>query len=142
MDAAVLEAADGVESEHGGPFGAVVVFEEKVVGRGHNEVLHRNDPTAHAEVQAIREACAYLGTHSLEGATLYTTGEPCPMCLAAIHWARLDRVVYAQTRAEAESIGFDDARLFEAMREPLMPVEHEPHAGAKKLFDEYDGETY
>lgn len=142
MDAAVSEAADGVESEHGGPFGAVVVFDGRIVGRGHNEVLHRNDPTAHAEVQAIREACAHLGRHSLEGCTLYATGEPCPMCLAAIHWARLDRVVYAQTRDDAEAIGFDDARLFDAMNEPLMPVEHQPHAGAQKLFDAYDGETY
>jgi tRNA(Arg) A34 adenosine deaminase TadA len=142
MDAAISEAADGVESGHGGPFGAVIVLDGRIVGRGHNEVLHRNDPTAHAEIQAIREACAHLGSPSLEGCTLYATGEPCPMCLAAIHWARLDRVVYAQTRADAEAIGFDDARLFDAMREPWMPVEHEPHPDAQKLFDEYEGETY
>jgi len=142
MDAAISEAEIGVEHKHGGPFGAVVVLDGRIVGRGHNEVLHRNDPTAHAEIQAIREAGAHLGTHSLEGCTLYSTGEPCPMCLAAIHWARLDRVVYAQTRADAEAIGFDDARLFEAMRNPQMPVEHKPHAGAKKLFEDYEGSLY
>jgi tRNA(Arg) A34 adenosine deaminase TadA len=142
MDAAVTEAEDGVEHGHGGPFGAVVVMEDRVVGRGHNEVLHRNDPTAHAEMEAIREACAHLGRPTLEGCVLYSTGEPCPMCLAAIHWARLDRVVFAQTRVDAESLGFNDARFFAAMNAPLMPVEHEPHEGSQKLFDEYEGDTY
>ena len=142
MDAAVSEAEAGVEHGHGGPFGAVVVLNGRIVGRGHNEVLFRNDPTAHAEIGAIRDACAHLGSYSLEDCVLYATGEPCPMCLAAIHWARLDRVVYAQTRDDAENIGFDDARLFEAMRTPLLPVEHQPHKGAQKLFDDYEGERY
>jgi len=142
MDAAVLEAAIGVEHGHGGPFGAVIVRGDTIVGRGHNEVLHRNDPTAHAEMEAIRDACAHLGTHSLEGCVLYATGEPCPMCLAAIHWARLDRVVYAQSRAEAEQIGFDDAKFFDAMTTPLMPLDHEPNAAARKLFEDYDGDRY
>ena len=84
MREALAEAAAGVAAGHGGPFGAVVVKDGAVVGRGHNEVLHRNDPTAHAEMQAIREACAFLGSYSLEGCTLYATCQPCPMCLAAI----------------------------------------------------------
>jgi len=142
MDAAVSEAEFGVAHGHGGPFGAVVVLKDRIVGRGHNEVLHRNDPTAHAEMGAIREACAHLGRISLEGCVLYATGEPCPMCLAAIHWARIDRVIYAQTRDDAARIGFDDARFFDAMQNPLMPVEHEPHTGAAKLFEGYEGERY
>jgi len=115
MDAAVSEAEFGVAHGHGGPFGAVVVLKDRIVGRGHNEVLHRNDPTAHAEMGATREACAHLGRISLEGCVLYATG------------AR---------------IGFDDARFFDAMQNPLMPVEHEPHTGAAKLFEGYEGERY
>ena len=142
MDAAVAEASEGVRAGHGGPFGAVVVKDGTIVGRGHNEVLHRNDPTAHAEMQAIRDACAYLGSYWLEGCVLYTTCEPCPMCLAAIHWARLEKVVYAQTTQDAADLGFGDAEFHEAMRNPLMPMRHAPDANARKLFESYDGERY
>ena len=142
MNRAVSEARRGVDEGHGGPFGAVVVHHGKLLGAGHNEVLLRNDPTAHAEILAIRRACAALGTPHLDGCELYATCEPCPMCLAAIHWARIGKVVYAETRESARRIGFDDAKFHEAMESPLMPLEHHPHDGAAALFRTYDGLRY
>ncbi len=147
MKEAVSEAAVGVAAGHGGPFGAVVVKDGAIVGRGHNEVLHRNDPTAHAEVQAIREACAFLGSPDLAGCTLYATCEPCPMCLAAIHWARLDRLVYAATKDDAAAAGFDDAKFHAALLpgaggQPLIETAHEPNAAATKLLANYQGPIY
>lgn len=103
----------------GGPFGAVVVLDGKIVGRGGNRVTEDNDPTAHAEVSAIREACRVLGRFSLAGATIYTSCEPCPMCLAAIYWARLDRMVYGNSRQDAAEIGFDDAAIYEQVSLPV-----------------------
>jgi guanine deaminase len=96
----------------GGPFGAVVVKDGKVVGQGWNRVTETHDPTAHAEVSAIRDACANLGSHALEGAVLYTSCEPCPMCLGAIYWTRLRRLYYANTRSQAAEIGFDDEFIY------------------------------
>ena len=142
MREAVSEATAGVEAGHGGPFGAVVVKDGAVVGRGHNEVLHRNDPTAHAEMQAIREACAFLGTYSLEGCTLYATCQPCPMCLAAVHWARLDRLVYAATTQDAADAGFDDAKFHDAHGQPLIEADHEPNSAATRLLAKYQGPIY
>jgi guanine deaminase len=103
----------------GGPFGAVVVKGNRIVGRGCNQVTSANDPTAHAEVVAIREACRRLKTFSLEGCELYTSCEPCPMCLAAIYWARLRRVYYGNTRKDAAKIAFDDDFLY---REVGLPI--------------------
>jgi len=116
---AIRLARRGVAEDRGGPFGAVVVLGGKVVGRGQNEVTSELDPTAHAEVQAIRDACANVGDFRLTGATLYASCEPCPMCLSAIYWARLDRVVYAAGRADAAAVGFDDAVIYEEI--PLAP---------------------
>lgn len=96
----------------GGPFGALVVHEGEVIARGTNCVTPHNDPTAHAEVVAIRRACEALERFHLEGCTLYTSCEPCPMCLGAIYWAHLDRVVYAATRDDAAAAGFDDAHIY------------------------------
>lgn len=96
----------------GGPFAAVVVLDGRVVGEGWNRVTSSNDPTAHAEVTAIRNACAALGTFSLDGAVLYTSCEPCPMCLAAIYWARICKVYYANTTEDAAAIGFDDGDIY------------------------------
>ncbi len=142
MDEAVLEARRGIEIGHGGPFGAVIVRGDTVLASAHNEVLSRNDPTAHAEILAIRAAAAAIASPHLDGCTLYTTCEPCPMCLAAIHWARLERVVYAETRQNAAKIGFDDERFHDAMNRPLMPIEHVPDKGAATLFAEYVGKRY
>ncbi len=96
-------------AEGGGPFGCVIVKEGHVVGRGANRVTLHHDPTAHAEIVAIREACASLGSHQLEGCDVYASCEPCPMCLAALYWARPRRVFYASTAADAAAVGFDDA---------------------------------
>ena len=99
----------------GGPFGAVVARDGEILGQGRNRVTATNDPTAHAEVVAIRDACSRLGSFSLAGCELYASCEPCPMCLGAILWARLDCVVYACGRADAARVGFDDARFYEEM---------------------------
>lgn len=128
MHAAITEAAAGLAAAEGGPFGAVIVRDGRVVARGHNQVVAHNDPTAHAEVQAIRAACRALGTFDLSGCEIYATCEPCPMCFAAIHWARLDSLHYGASRQDAAAIGFDDAEIYEvlaARREPSCEV----HAG-------------
>lgn len=96
----------------GGPFGAVIVKDGEIVGRGHNRVTLDNDPTAHAEVQAIRDACQHLATFSLEGCKLYVNCEPCPMCLAACYWARLDEIIYAADAADAAKAGFNDLLIY------------------------------
>jgi tRNA(Arg) A34 adenosine deaminase TadA len=104
-----------VEDGAGGPFGALVVRDGYILGRGRNRVIADCDPTAHAELLAIREACAAVGDFHLSGATLYTTCEPCPMCRAAAYWAHLDRVVFAAATADAAAIGFDDGRIRQAL---------------------------
>ena len=122
-------ARTGSASGAGGPFGAILVQGSTVVGRGQNRVTSSNDPTAHAEVVAIRTACAAQQQFHLAGATLYTSCEPCPMCLAAAYWARVERVVYACTRDDAAAIGFDDAMLYREIalgpgerRVPMVPL--------------------
>lgn len=115
---AVRLATDSVE-EGGGPFGAVVVKDGRIIGRGRNRVTESSDPTAHAEVVAIRDACATLGSHQLEGCEIYCSSEPCPMCLGAIYWARPDIVFFANARDEAAAVGFDDAFIYEEIeRQP------------------------
>jgi len=109
MQEAIRLAEEGLRSGRGGPFGCVVVRQGKIVARGCNGVLATNDPTAHAEVMAIREAGRTLGTFRLNDCELYTNCEPCPMCLAAIYWAHIPQVYFANTRADAAAIGFDDA---------------------------------
>lgn len=115
MGLALELARKNAASAEGGPFGAVVVFDGKVVGEGRNQVTATNDPTAHAEVVAIRQAAAKLNRFDLKGCTIYTSCEPCPMCLAAAYWARVDRVVYSATQNEAAAAGFDDAFLYEEL---------------------------
>ena len=96
----------------GGPFGAIIVRDDEIIGQGWNQVTSQCDPSAHAEIVAIRNACSALGTFSLERASIYTSCEPCPMCLAAIWWARLESIYYANTREDAARIGFDDAEIY------------------------------
>lgn len=103
----------------GGPFGAVVVKGSRIVGRGCNQVTSGNDPTAHAEIVAIREACQRLKTFTLDGCDLYTSCEPCPMCLSAVYWARIDRLYYGNTRKDAADIAFDDDFIY---REVALPI--------------------
>jgi guanine deaminase len=113
MRTAIELARDGMAAGAGGPFGAVVVRGVDVLGRGCNRVTSTNDPTAHAEIVAIRTACAAQGSWMLPGCTLVTSCEPCPMCLAAAHWARLDRIVFGASREDAAAAGFDDRLLYE-----------------------------
>ena len=119
MREAIKEAEAGMRASRGGPFGCVVVRRGEIIARGHNSVTSTNDPTAHAEVNAIRAACRQLETFSLEDCELYTSCEPCPMCLAAIYWARIPRLYYANTRADAAAIGFDDDFIYQQI--PLPP---------------------
>ena len=119
MAEAIALSARGLRSGRGGPFGAVIARDGKVVGRGHNRVLAENDPTAHAEVVAIRDACRRLRRFHLDGCVLYTSCEPCPMCLAAAYWARVDAIVFANTRADAAAIGFGDAFLYDEIKRPV-----------------------
>ena len=115
MERAIQLAIENVRSGRGGPFAALVVRAGGVLATGTNVVTSSNDPTAHAEIVAIRAACAALGTFQLEGCDLYATCEPCPMCLGAIYWARLARYYYGNTRADAARIGFDDARIYQEL---------------------------
>lgn len=115
---AIALAREGMEGGNGGPFGAIVVKQGEVIGRGFNRVLSGNDPTAHAEITAIRDACRKLDSFQLDGCTLYTSCEPCPMCLGAIYWARPERMVYACSRHDAASVGFDDHFIYEEISLP------------------------
>ena len=119
MRAAIQLADDGMRSGRGGPFGCVIVRKGEIVARGNNRVTSTNDPTAHAEVTAIREACASLKTFQLDDCELYTSCEPCPMCLSAIYWARIPTVYYGNTRGDAAAIGFDDDFIYQQI--PLAP---------------------
>lgn len=115
---AIALSREGMERNDGGPFGCVIVKNGVVIGRGNNRVTSTNDPTAHAEVVAIREACQALGSFQLTGCTLYTSCEPCPMCLGAIYWARPDRIVFAATREDAAAAGFDDQLIYDELPLP------------------------
>lgn len=119
MKEAIRLATDGPKNGFGGPFGAVIVKNGTIIGRGQNQVTSTFDPTAHAEVVAIRAACREIKDFSLKGTTLYTSCEPCPMCLAAIYWARIDTVFFGNTRQDASFIGFDDALIYEQIALPL-----------------------
>ena len=140
MNLAIAEARTGIHLGHGGPFGAVVVRDGTVIGRGHNMVLVAHDSTCHGEISAIRHAEERLGTHDLSGCELYTTGEPCPMCLAAIMWANIRKVYFGATIHDNALIGFRDEifdRMFgdrRAFRELLTPLDRE---ACLRLFDEY-----
>ena len=115
MEAAIKEALNGIRKKHGGPFGAVVVKDGEIISAAHNMVIKNNDPTAHAEVEAIREAGEKLRDYNLSDCVLYTTCEPCPMCYSAIYWARISKVYYGADRKDAEGIGFDDKHIYDVL---------------------------
>jgi Cytosine/adenosine deaminases len=117
MRKAIDEAINGVELHHGGPFGAIIEMDGKIIGRGHNCVVISKNPTAHAEMEAIRNACVHIGDFNLCGAVLYTTCYPCPMCLGAILWARISKVYYCVTSDEAAKIRFDDEVFYRTMND-------------------------
>lgn len=140
MQMAIDEARAGIENYHGGPFGSVIVKDGMVVGKGHNRVLIDHDPTCHGEIAAIRDAGRQLGTHDLSGCTLYTTGEPCHMCLCACMWANLDKVYYGCTIADNEIIGFRDNvfdKIFGGRDKLGSLLEQKEREACLKLFEDY-----
>jgi len=138
LQQAIELAKQGIEKGVGGPFGCIIVRDGEVVGKGSNQVTSTNDPTAHAEVVAIRDACRHLGNYQLTDCDVYTSCEPCPMCLGALYWARPRRVIYASTRDEAAEAGFDGAFIYleinVAAGERKIPVDHQSLEEAAALF--------
>ncbi len=141
MKMAIDLSRSGMREGKGGPFGCVVVKKGKVIGIGSNSVLTQNDPTAHAEVVAIRDACRNLNHFQLDGCELYTSCEPCPMCLGAIYWARPDRVFYANSKKDAAEAGFDDDFIYEELEVPnqkrKIPFDQFMQTEAKQVFHEW-----
>ena len=138
MRMAINEARKGIRAGHGGPFGAVIVKDGVVVGKGHNQVVKNNDPTCHGEVMAIHKACKTLKTFDLSGCELYTTGEPCPMCFAAILWANISKVYYGCNIIDTEDIGFRDKVFYEMTDEKKKEFVTElDRKACLKLYDEY-----
>ncbi len=142
MRRAIALSLEMMRSGKGGPFGAVVVRDDTIVAEGFNKVTSTNDPTAHAEVVAIRLACEALGTYDLTGCEIYTSCEPCPMCLSAIYWARLGRIFYANDRQDAAAVGFRDDYLYHEIPLPLdqraIPILPLLRDEGKAAFDEWD----
>lgn len=148
MQEAINLSIEGMENNEGGPFGAIIVKDNKIIGKGNNKVTSSNDPTAHAEVVAIRDACNNLNSFQLEGCILYTSCEPCPMCLGAIYWARPDKVFYACTKEDAADAGFDDDFIYreietakENRRIPFIPIARENAQKAFALWKEKEDKT-
>ena len=141
MEKAIEEARDGINNGHGGPFGAVIVKNGTIIASGHNCVIKNNDSTCHGEIDAIRKAEQLLGTYDLSGCEIYTTGEPCPMCLAAILWANIDKIYYGCTLKDNEEIGFRDVKLDQIISKKsnldANLLEQKDHELCKELFDEY-----
>ena len=145
MQVAIDLSNQGMSSNQGGPFGAIVVKDGVIVGRGHNQVTSHNDPTAHAEVVAIREACQTLNSFQLDDCVIYTSCEPCPMCLGAIYWARPKKVYYANTKVDAAKIGFDDDFIYQEIQKNLsdrqIPFEQISPEEAWKVFEAWSAKT-
>ncbi len=133
-------AEKNLKTNAGGPFGACIVKDNKIVGKGNNTVLKDNDPTAHAEINAIRDACKKLNTYDLSGCTIYTTCYPCPMCLSAIIWANIDKVYYGNTKEDAEDIGFRDDFIYDYIKNmdnDVLKLKCIDRAKTIKIFNEY-----
>jgi guanine deaminase len=135
MEKAIEVALENVLTNQGGPFGAVVVKDDKIIGIGRNQVTATNDPTAHAEVQAIRAACQYINDYQLVDCEIYTSCEPCPMCIGAIYWARPKAVYYTCTKEEAARIGFDDQFIYEQL---LLPITERKLIMKQIIIDQRD----
>jgi len=138
MQEAVSLSAEAIHQLDGGPFGCIIVKDGKVVGRGWNHVIATNDPTAHAEVMAIRDACKNLATPELTSCEIYTSAEPCPMCMAAIYWACISKVYYANTIEETKAIGYEDCIVYEELKKPVnerkIEMIHIPDETAQEVF--------
>ncbi len=127
---------------NGGPFGCVIVKNNKIIAEGNNQVTNLNDPTAHAEIVAIRNACKSINDFNLKGTEIYTSCEPCPMCLSAIYWSHIDKIYYGNTRMEAANIGFDDNHIYEELNKELstrlIPMEQINKNDAIKAFEKWE----
>ncbi len=138
MMEAIALSQKAIDKGEGGPFGCIIVKDDTIIGRGNNKVLLLNDPTAHAEIVAIREACHHLGSFQLDDCEIYTSCEPCPMCLGAIYWARPKVVYFANTREDAAGIGFDDSMIYDEMNagipERKIPLKKLPVPEASAVF--------
>jgi tRNA(Arg) A34 adenosine deaminase TadA len=141
LERAIELSKTGMQGLKGGPFGCVIVKDGKIVGEGSNEVTTSNDPTAHAEVVAIRNACKNLNTFQLTDCDVYASCEPCPMCLGAIYWARPRRVIYANTKQDAAAINFDDQFIYDEIDKPganrQIAFIHHPHPAALEVFEQW-----
>jgi tRNA(Arg) A34 adenosine deaminase TadA len=145
MQRAIELSNFGMENNYGGPFGAVIVKNGKIIGEGFNKVINLNDPTAHAEVTAIRDACKNINNFDLSGTVIFTSCEPCPMCLAAIYWANIDEVYYANTKEDANTIGFRDDFIYSEFDKSLDKRDKNfsqiLHSEARKIFDSWVSKT-
>ena len=145
MQEAIALSQNGIQQNEGGPFGCVIVKDDVIVGRGNNKVTSTNDPTAHAEVVAIRDACKNLGTFQLDGCEVYTSCEPCPMCLGAIYWARPKVIYFANNRQDAADIGFDDSMIYDEMGAQIcdrkIPIIMVGRHEALKVFNNWKNKT-
>ena len=141
LQQAILLARTGMDNNEGGPFGAIIVKNNKIIGQGCNRVIASNDPTAHAEVVAIREACQSINSFVLKDCIIYTSCEPCPMCLSAIYWARAEKFFFASTRKDAQKIGFDDSFLYDeiplALAKRAIPIFAIKMSVAQELFERW-----
>ena len=142
MQRAIELARQNITKLHGGPFGAVIVKDGKIIGEGSNEVVKNNDPTAHAEIVAIRRATQYLNSFQLEDCEIYCSCEPCPMCLGAIYWARPSKIYYAASREDASKANFDDSLIYKEVNMPLqdriIPIEQILPEKAQEVFEEWN----
>ncbi len=136
---ALIEAKEGIQKQEGGPFGAVIVYNNKIIAAAHNEVLVNHDPTAHAEINAIRKASAILKTHDLKDCVIYSTCEPCPMCLAAIIWANIKTVYYGCSKKDASLIGFRDEDIYEYLKghKKMVDLKQIDYEECLKVMQEY-----
>lgn len=141
MDEAIRLSKVHMEKGAGGPFGCVIVKNDQIIGKGWNSVLSENDPTAHAEICAIREACKFLKHNQLTDCDIYTSCEPCPMCLGAIYWARPNRVFYANSNEDAAKVGFDDSFIYKELKLPMsqrkIPMIQTDNTEALKVFEDW-----
>lgn len=141
MQLAIDKSAENLDGKSGGPFGAVIIKDDQLITATANKVMEQTDPTAHAEIQAIREACRQLQTTDLSGCTIYASCEPCPMCLGAIYWTGIDKIYYAADRYDAQRAGFDDRKIYDELKKQASqrtkPTTVIESAKARKIFDKW-----
>lgn len=144
IEEALKEANKGIKKQHGGPFGAIIVKDNKIIGKGHNQVLKKHDPTSHAEINAIKDASKKLKTHDLSGCIIYTTSQPCPMCLSAIIWSNIKEIYYATDKKEVANIGFRDDFIYEYIKHPnnTIKITQIENKDCKQLLKNYNNKLY